>query len=85
MKLHILFGHRAERYAGEYAPEPLICWSEHEVDENPEGFAKDIESTTAARNHEFAVIRLVNVNVDGDRIMRLMHEPPTVEGTLDDE
>lgn len=69
MDLLILFGQRKESYAGEYAPEPLACWSEYERDENPEGYAADIERKQAeAKVSGFISTRVVVVSVDQDAI-----------------
>ena len=82
MKLHILFGHRKESYEGEYAPEPLLCWSEHEVQENGEGFADEVERTLAARGKDFQRTQMFVVRVDEDTILRDMYELTELEGDL---
>ena len=82
MKLHILFGHRAERYPGEYAPEPLLCWSQCEIDDNPAGFEEDVERIVATQGKDFAVTRMFVVNVDEDQIVRRMREPSEINGEL---
>lgn len=82
MKLHILFGHRKESYEGEFEPEPLLCWSESEVDENPEGFAEDVEKTLLERGKDFERTRMFTVRVNGEAIVRQMYEVPELEGEL---
>ncbi len=84
MKLHILFGQRKQRYDGEHAPEPLLCWSEYEVDENPGGFEEACDRIRREKESEFSAFRLILVGVDGDRIERLLNQPPTVQGTVDE-
>lgn len=66
MKLHILFGFRAERYPGQYAPEPITCWSEYEVEDNPVGFKTDMELPRP----EFVRTRLFEVTVNEDEIRK---------------
>lgn len=82
MNLHILFGHRKESYPGEHAPEPLLCWSEFEVDENPDGYDADVLRTLQERAIDFEVTRLILVRVDADAIGRLLREPPVIVGEI---
>jgi hypothetical protein len=83
MKLHILFGHRPELYAGEHAPEPLLCWSEHEVEENPDGYEAEVKKTLAERGKDFAATRLFVVYVDDDAIVRALHERPALRAKVE--
>lgn len=82
MNLHILFGQRKQSYAGEHAPEPLLCWSEYEIEENPEGFDQEVLEKTKKAESDFSAVRLIVVEVDQDKIARLLNEPPTVKGTV---
>ena len=82
MMLHILFGHRKESYEGENAPEPLLCWSEFEVDDNPKGFNDAVLRTLQERASDFEVTRLILVHVDGDAILRILRDPPVIEGKV---
>jgi hypothetical protein len=82
MNLHILFGHRKESYEGEYTPEPLLCWSEFEVDDNPEGFDADVLKTLKERGTDFEVTRLILIRVNGDAITRILRQPPVLAGEV---
>ena len=73
MKLYVLFGQPKERYEGEFAPEPCLCWSEFEADENPDGFEE--ACTQARQNKEFQAFVLTTVKVDSDAIRNLMLAP----------
>ena len=83
MKLHILFGHRPELYAGEHAPEPLLCWSEYEVEDNPDGYEEAIKEALAERSKDFAATRLFIVHVDDDAIVRALHERPVLRAKVE--
>ena len=80
MKLHILFGQREEVYAGQYAPEALVCWDEFSVDGNPGVFEYECEEYL--KEHEFTATKVILVEVDGDEITRLLTEAPTIEGNV---
>lgn len=79
----VLFGQRKERYDGEHAPEPVLCWSEFEVDDNPDGWEKAVHSKKAAYAEGFQAFRIVAVNVDGDKIRKLLLGMPVVEGGVE--
>ena len=83
MKLHVLFGHRKESYEGEYAPEPLLCWSEYEVEENTEGFEEALTDTLKQRGREFAATRVFIIHIDGDKIRRHLVEAPELTGRIE--
>jgi hypothetical protein len=68
LKLHILFMQRREDYDGEFAPEPLLTWDEYTRDENPEGFANDIEEAKKTFGPDAAGFALVTVIVDGAKV-----------------
>lgn len=82
MWLHILFGQRMQRYDGEYAPEPLECWSEYEVDENPEGFQEAIKKHQAKLGNEFDKMQVFKVRVDQDFIDCFMNGTPSMDGDI---
>lgn len=84
MKLYILFGQRKQTYDGEYAPEALVCWTEYDADENPDGFASACQDATAMYGSEFSAFRVINVLVDGDKIDRLLNGTPTVKGEVEE-
>lgn len=84
MKLFILFGQRAEEYAGQYAPEVLLCWDEFCIDENPDGWteAVDKEKAKALDSKDFTSVRIITVDIDGNKISRLLNDTPNVVGTV---
>lgn len=82
MKLHILFGHREERYEGEHAPEPLLCWSEHEIDENSERFQQEVKEVLETRGKEFAATRMFVIRVDADEIVKRLYAEPEIAGHI---
>ncbi len=82
MRLHILFGQRKESYSGEHAPEPLLCWSEWQVEENPDHFDNEVDEATNVNRAEFESIRLFIVVVDQDEIRRRLLEAPKIIGML---
>ena len=82
MKLYVMFGHRQERYKGEYNPEPFFCWSEYEVEENPEGFATECAKARESRAAEFAAMKVFAIEVNEDAIVKQLLEAPTIQGKL---
>lgn len=83
MNLHITFGHRVESYHGEHAAEPLLCWSEYEIDENPLRYDDDVAAIMAKQSANFAVIKTVIVSVSDGAIMRQLYPvAPTLEGKV---
>jgi hypothetical protein len=82
MKLHILFGQRKEAYEGEHAPEPLLCWSEFEIDDNPEGWEEAKEKEIENGKSWLQATREICLSVDGDRIRQLLVGIPTVAASI---
>ncbi len=82
MNLVMLFGQREENYEGQYAPEPLECWSEFEVDENPKGFEEACECIQISSKDEFTAIKVINIEVDQDQIRKLLIGTPTLKGKV---
>lgn len=82
MNLHILFGQRIQAREGEYAPEVLLCWTEYDIDENPEGFDEEVERAQEKAASDFSTTRVIIVQVDQDRITRLLNEAPVVKGKV---
>lgn len=82
MKLHILFGQRKQSYDGEHAPEALVCWTEYDRDENPDGFDKACEEAEAKYGPEFSAFRIIDVEVDGDKLDRLLNGRPKIKGEV---
>ncbi len=83
MKLFILFGQRNQSYEGEYAPETLVCWEEFSVEENPEGFEGECDAAREKNKNDFSAFRVIHVNVDGDKIDRLLNKTPVVKGDIE--
>lgn len=79
MKLYILFGQRRQNYDGEYAPEVLLCWTEPDVDENPEGWESAVEAAKVEAT-DFSATRVILVAVNGERVAGLLNNPPVVTG-----
>lgn len=82
MKLHILFGQRKQRYDGEYGPEVLDCWDEYSINENPDGYETAMAGAMAAQASEMSAMRVIVVEVDGDKIERLLNREPVVKGEV---
>ncbi len=82
MKIHILFGQRAERYEGEFAPEVLTARDEFTVEENPDGWESELSSTKAVSGKDMVAMREVVVEVDGDKIRNLLLVMPKVKGEI---
>lgn len=82
MKLHVLFGQREEAYEGQYAPEALVCWDEFGIEENPEGFENDCDTYLEEHGDKFVTTKVIQIEVDGDEITRLLTDTPTIEGTI---
>lgn len=85
MKLYVMFGQREESYPGQHGPEALdFVWDEYCVDENPDGFEQACkEAEEKAKKDGFLRTKLIVVNVNGDKISKLLNEPPTIEGTVE--
>jgi hypothetical protein len=82
MQLHILFGQRKENYPGEFAPEPLLTWSEHEVEDNPDRFRRECDEQMRSSEPHFEAFRVFKVAVDATEIKRLLTQTPEVVGVL---
>lgn len=82
MDLHILFGQRRQNYEGEYAPEVLVCWDEFTIDENPEGFWEAVDEAKQEMADEMSAMCVVVVQVDQDKIARLLNATPALKGEV---
>lgn len=80
MNLHILFGQRKQSYDGEHAPETLLCWTEYDIDENPEGFDAAVAEAKKKAERDFSSTRVLIVKVDGDKLDRLLNKTPVAQG-----
>jgi hypothetical protein len=82
MDLHILFIQRKEDYAEQYAPEALVVWDEHSLDENPEGFEDACKKAIADVGNELWASKVVRIRVDGNKIRKLLVGTPVVDGNI---
>lgn len=82
MRLAILFGQPVERYEGEYAPEPLLCWSEYQMDDNPDGWRAMLKSTEQQAVSDGYITRLMYVEVSGEKIRSLLLDTPSIKGDV---
>lgn len=82
MRLYILFGHRPEEYEGQYAPEVLVCWDEFCVESNPDGFDEECAKSREKYGDEFAAMRVFEVEVDGEEIVKHLTHHPVIQGEI---
>lgn len=61
MRVHILFGQRKERYAGEYAPEALVVADEFTMDENPEWMEEQVKEHE--KNTDYVALRVFEIDL----------------------
>lgn len=73
MKLHVLFAQRKENYPGEYAPEALACASEYDYDENPDYLNGELAKNMASG--EFGSVRIVDLQINGAKLMEILRPP----------
>ena len=84
MKLHILFGQRKESYEGEFGPEVLTATDEFTLEENPDRWESELETTKRMNADEMQAMREIVVEVDGDKIRNLLLVTPKVKGEIKD-
>lgn len=82
MKISILFGQRKETYDWEYGPEVLVAWDEYSIDENPDGFEKECDKAKYKYEAEMAAMRVIEIEVDGDKIRDLLMGRSVVPGKI---
>jgi hypothetical protein len=82
MKIHVLFGQRKEHYDGEFGPEVLAACDEFTADENPEGWDEELEKIKAEHVTEMAEMKVIDIEVDGDRIRKLLIGTPVIKGEI---
>ena len=82
MKLSILFGQRKEKYEGEFAPEALLVWDEYTRDENHEAFSEEVARVKAEHLDQMQTMKVIEIDVDQDRIRRILIEAPVLKGTI---
>ena len=61
MNIHTIWGQRACRYPGEYAPELLEAHDQNGVDENPDFLDQKFEEYEASK--EFSRVQRVTLNI----------------------
>jgi hypothetical protein len=81
MKLHIIFGQRHCRWAGEYAPEALDIADENTMESHPQWL-----STRLSEHREdvsFSAVEVLCVNVPDEAVVKALNPtPPVVEATV---
>jgi hypothetical protein len=82
MDLHILFIQRKEEYDGQFAPEALVVWDENCIEENPEGFELACNTAIKEIGSELWASKVIRVNVNGDKIRKLLVGVPLIEGAI---
>lgn len=68
MKIHVLFMQRREDFDGEFPPEPILVWDEYSREENPEGFAIDVEEAKSQHAEVAVGFAIETIDVDGAKI-----------------
>lgn len=85
MKVHILFGVRKEDYPGQYGTEARLAWDEYCIEENPEGWAKAVEEERKLVGDDMQAMKVVVLDVDEDRIRKLVvGDTPVVKARIDE-
>ena len=82
MKIHVLFGQRKEGYEGQYGPEVLAACDEFTVDENPEGWEETEDRALADNMNEMMAMKVIDIEVDGDCIRKLLIGTPVIKGEI---
>lgn len=82
MKLHVLFMQRRDDEEGERAPEWLVCYDDEGREEDPEGFAEDIEQAKREHADDAAGFALVTLVVDGAKIRDMCLDRDRVMGAV---
>lgn len=77
-----LFVQRKEPYPGAYAPELALAWDDGCVDENPGGFAQDIDKCLKSFEDEIESHALITIKVDMDEIYKHLRPEGTIEGEI---
>ena len=82
MRIHVLFGQRKEDYDGQYAPEALLAWDEYSREDNYDGFEEAVENEKKTVGDQMTAMRVIDLEVDGDKIRRLLIGTPVVKATI---
>lgn len=84
MKIFVLFGHRKEKYDGEYAPEALACMDEVGYDENP-GYLCD-EYDKMKNSGEFAALEIIPIVFSSNVLMNYLYPPkPPIQARIEEK
>jgi hypothetical protein len=67
---------------GEDAPELLVAWDSWSFDQNEDGFHEAVAASLTDNQIDAKTLRLVMLNVSGDRIMEL-YEPLAIDAQVD--
>jgi hypothetical protein len=70
VKVYVLFGQRACRYEGEYAPEALAVADEWTDEDNPEYMQEQLATQQASK--EFTHLRVIAMEIDGAKLVSLL-------------
>ena len=79
IEIYTLWGER-KGFEGSY-PELMVAWTEHQIDENAEGFDKACADEAASWGNDLASTRLVILKVDIEEVAALF-DPATVPATV---
>ena len=81
MKLYILFGHRKERYEGEFAPEALEIMDEYNCDDNPSWLSEKLKEYE--QSGDFDLLKIMTVHINTQTFERLFFETEELQGDLE--
>ena len=68
--IYVLFMQRRESYPGQYGPEVVCAIDEFCLDENPEGWEKQVEKGKKDNESDAAGFAMVKIEVDQAKIRR---------------
>lgn len=71
MNIYVLFGHRKEKYEGEFAPEALAVASQFTMEENPEFMRCRVERHRDSK--EFAGLEVVKIAISCEDVMQQLY------------
>jgi hypothetical protein len=68
MQIHVLFGQRKERYAGEYGPVIIAADDEYSAEDNPDWLLQ--QKAEAEADGDFESVAIITFEVSQDEIMK---------------
>lgn len=80
MIIKVIFGQRKQDYEGQNAPEALECMTEYDYDDNPEWLENKLKAHMEDKS--FISVRIIDVDVDGDRIYDILTKTPSIDGDV---